>query len=311
MLVRVSHFHLDHAASVPYLTERTNFKGRIFATHPTKAVMKLLLSDYIRVRTGPWDVCAPGGWRDVTGLAQQVSGVDASRSDRLYTEKQLNACMNKIETADFLQTLVVDGIKFQFLNAGHVLGAAMIMVEIAGVRVLYTGDYSCEEDRHLMAAKPPTSRPPHVLIVEATYGVKVCAAVEAPIAARSWCPHSNTVAQTHMPRERRERQFTSAVESTVLRNGRCLIPVFALGRAQELLLILGAQATWPTSVLVMSVCLFMSVCSLMSVYWCLLTAHVWRRRGALACQAAVAVRADLLLLEAGERKPQGVPGALW
>lgn len=45
-----SHFHIDHAASVPYLTERTNFKGRMFATHPTKAVMKLLLSDYVRVR---------------------------------------------------------------------------------------------------------------------------------------------------------------------------------------------------------------------------------------------------------------------
>ncbi len=63
------------------------------------------------------------------------------------------------------------GINFTFLNAGHVLGAAMIAIEIAGVRVrcsmsdkrsmmvmvcmqiLYTGDYSCEEDRHLPAAE--------------------------------------------------------------------------------------------------------------------------------------------------------------
>lgn len=67
----------------------------------------------------------------------------------------------------------MEGIKFQFLNAGHVLGAAMIMVEVAGVRVLYTGDYSCEEDRHLMGAKPPAGPPPQVLIVEATFGVKV------------------------------------------------------------------------------------------------------------------------------------------
>jgi cleavage and polyadenylation specificity factor subunit 3 len=45
----VTHFHLDHAASLPYLTERTSFKGRIFMTHPTKAVIRLLLGDYIRL----------------------------------------------------------------------------------------------------------------------------------------------------------------------------------------------------------------------------------------------------------------------
>jgi cleavage and polyadenylation specificity factor subunit 3 len=42
-------------------------------------------------------------------------------------------------------------------NAGHVLGAAMFMIEIAGVRVLYTGDFSREEDRHLMAAELPSA----------------------------------------------------------------------------------------------------------------------------------------------------------
>ena len=45
----VTHFHLDHVASLPYLTERTSFKGRIFMTHPTKAVTRLLLGDYFRL----------------------------------------------------------------------------------------------------------------------------------------------------------------------------------------------------------------------------------------------------------------------
>ena len=49
----------------------------------------------------------------------------------------------------------------------------MVLMEIAGVRILYTGDYSCEEDRHLMAAEVPTAYPPDVLIVEATYGMQV------------------------------------------------------------------------------------------------------------------------------------------
>ena len=43
----------------------------------------------------------------------------------------------------------------------------------------------------------------------------------------------------HEPREEREKRFTDNVRDIVTRGGRCLIPVFALGRAQELLLILG------------------------------------------------------------------------
>ncbi|CAB4065623.1 CPSF3 [Lepeophtheirus salmonis] len=92
--------------------------------------------------------------------------------------------------------------------------AAMFMIEIAGVRTLYTGDFSREEDRHLMAAEVPSLKP-HVLILESTYGTNI-----------------------HEKREDRESRFTSTVHDIVTRGGRCLIPVFALGRAQELLLIL-------------------------------------------------------------------------
>ena len=53
----------------------------------------------------------------------------------------------------------MNGIKFWCYNAGHVLGAAMFMIEIAGVKIFYTGDFSCEEDRHLMAAEIPSVSP--------------------------------------------------------------------------------------------------------------------------------------------------------
>jgi hypothetical protein len=57
-----------------------------------------------------------------------------------------------------LQVVDCNGIRFTAYNAGHVLGAAQFMIEIAGVHILYTGDYSREEDRHLMAAEiPPVS----------------------------------------------------------------------------------------------------------------------------------------------------------
>eukprot|EP00579_Thalassiosira_antarctica_P012544 CAMPEP_0201923406 /NCGR_PEP_ID=MMETSP0903-20130614/11167_1 /ASSEMBLY_ACC=CAM_ASM_000552 /TAXON_ID=420261 /ORGANISM="Thalassiosira antarctica, Strain CCMP982" /LENGTH=756 /DNA_ID=CAMNT_0048460723 /DNA_START=42 /DNA_END=2309 /DNA_ORIENTATION=+ len=198
----ITHFHLDHAASLPYFTERTGFKGRIFMTHPTKAVIRLLLGDYIRL----------------TQMRKGASG-DVSPDDVLYTEAELQSCVDKIELIDYHQTIDINlpsGLKFHALNAGHVLGAAMFFIEMGGRSVLYTGDYSMEEDRHLMAAElPKYHASPDVLIVEATYGVQV-----------------------HASRAEREARFTGTIERIVTGGGRCLIPVFALGRAQELLLIL-------------------------------------------------------------------------
>ncbi|XP_048531521.1 cleavage and polyadenylation specificity factor subunit 3-I isoform X3 [Triticum urartu] len=185
----VTHFHLDHAASLPYFLEKTTFKGRVFMTHATKAIYRLLLSDYVKVSK-------------------------VSVEDMLFDEQDIIRSMDKIEVIDFHQTLEVNGIRFWCYTAGHVLGAAMFMVDIAGVRILYTGDYSREEDRHLKAAEVPQFSP-DICIIESTYGV-----------------------QQHQPRHIREKRFTDAIHNTVSQGGRVLIPAYALGRAQELLLIL-------------------------------------------------------------------------
>lgn len=188
-LLLITHFHIDHIAALPHFTEKTNFTGRVFMTHPTKAVMQMMLRDFLRVS-------------------------NISIDDQIYDDKDLQNCISKIEIIDFHQEKEVNGIKFTPYNAGHVLGACMYLLEIGGVKVLYTGDYSLEDDRHLMAAETPSCSP-DVLIVESTYGVQV---------------HQSVV--------ERESRFTGQVEAVVRRGGRCLLPVFALGRTQELLLIL-------------------------------------------------------------------------
>lgn len=83
----------------------------------------------------------------------------------LYTEADLEKSMDRIETINFHEEKDVGGIRFCAYNAGHVLGAAMFMIEIAGVKVLYTGDFSRQEDRHLMAAEIPPSRPEILITV--------------------------------------------------------------------------------------------------------------------------------------------------
>eukprot|EP01083_Nonionella_stella_P176464 617490_1 len=50
-LLLVTHFHLDHAAALPYFLAKTDFKGRVFMTHPTKSIYKLILQDYVKVST--------------------------------------------------------------------------------------------------------------------------------------------------------------------------------------------------------------------------------------------------------------------
>nr|XP_023406181.1 cleavage and polyadenylation specificity factor subunit 3 isoform X2 [Loxodonta africana] len=188
-LLLISHFHLDHCGALPWFLQKTSFKGRTFMTHATKAIYRWLLSDYVKVS-------------------------NISADDMLYTETDLEDSMDKIETINFHEVKEVAGIKFWCYHAGHVLGAAMFMIEIAGVKLLYTGDFSRQEDRHLMAAEIPNIKP-DILIIESTYGTHI-----------------------HEKREEREARFCNTVHDIVNRGGRGLIPVFALGRAQELLLIL-------------------------------------------------------------------------
>jgi cleavage and polyadenylation specificity factor subunit 3 len=222
-ILLISHFHLDHVASLPYLTERTNFRGKIYMTHPTKAVTRLLLGDYIRLLQMKHQYS--------NNQDKNTDENDNSDSDVLYTEKELHSCLNKVECIDYHTVITVPkgNCSFYALNAGHVLGACMFYIDIGGRTILYTGDYSMEDDRHLMAAELPfsiqssssssnntnnkptstTKTTTDVLICESTYGVQV-----------------------HASRAEREARFTTTIERIVTRGGKCLIPVFALGRAQ-------------------------------------------------------------------------------
>lgn len=162
----------------------------MFMTHPTKAIYRWLLSDFVKVSSVP------------------------ESQQGLYTDADLSASFARIETIDYHSTMEVNGIKFTAYHAGHVLGAAMYFIEIAGVKVMFTGDYSREEDRHLNQAEVPPQRP-DILITESTYGTGI-----------------------HQPRPEKENRLTTLIHTTINKGGRCLLPVFALGRAQEILLIL-------------------------------------------------------------------------
>ncbi|CAD2214862.1 cleavage and polyadenylation specificity factor subunit 3 [Angomonas deanei] len=195
-LVLITHFHLDHCGALPFFINQTNFnqkmrkdgsKGRVFMTSATKAFYLMVMKDFLRVGAGAED---------------------------LVNEEWLQNTMGQVETIEYHEEKTVNSIRFQAFNAGHVLGAAMFLVEINNVRILYTGDFSRIPDRHLFGAEIPYVSP-DIVIVESTNGIREMES-----------------------REEREDNFTRKVHEVVARGGKCLIPVFALGRAQELLLLL-------------------------------------------------------------------------
>ena len=149
---------------------------------------------------------------------QLIPSSNASSSSdsqtELYTEADHMSTYPKIEAIDYYTTHTISSIHVTPYPAGHVLGAAMFLIEIAGLKILFTGDYSREEDRHLISAQVPKTKI-DVLIIESTFGIA-----------------------SSVPRMEKETAMMKSITGILNRGGRVLMPVFALGRAQELLLIL-------------------------------------------------------------------------
>jgi integrator complex subunit 11 len=105
-------------------------------------------------------------------------------------------------------------VKVTAYYAGHVLGAAMFSVECNGEKLVYTGDFNMTADRHLGSAWIEKLKP-DVVLTETTYATTI-----------------------RDSKRSREREFLQQVHKTLDNGGKILIPVFALGRAQELCILL-------------------------------------------------------------------------
>ena len=133
----------------------------------------------------------------------------------LLLPEQITECVRRIQTIEVGETRVFnEKIKVTCFYAGHVLGAAMFHIDIDGYTVAYTGDYNTICDRHLAGAYMPKIYP-DVLMTETTYGDKV-----------------------RDTKRVREREFLKKIQETIDKGGKVLIPIFALGRAQELCIVL-------------------------------------------------------------------------
>jgi len=200
----VTHAHLDHIGSLPVLM-RQQPQARIFMTEPAAQIGDALLHNSVNVMTRT---------REEVGVAIYP----------LYTHRETERATDLWHHCPLRQPFSLAGerapaqpndeINFEFWSAGHVLGAAGILIRAEGRTVFYTGDVNFDDQTLTKGATFPETEI-DVLIMETTRG-------DSPLPSGfNWAAEEN--------------RFAAALNRAFARGGCVLIPVFALGKTQEVL----------------------------------------------------------------------------
>lgn len=196
--VVITHAHLDHSGYLPALV-RQGFRGRIHCTQGSAALCGLLLPDSGHLLEEEAKYAARKGYsRHKEPLP-------------LYTERDAELSLRQLQGHDYEQAVdVVPGIQARFHPAGHILGAAHVSLDVHGQRLHFSGDLGRQ---HESLMNPPTPLPAcDVLVCESTYGNRAHVAID------------------------QEAELAPIVRRVAARGGVIVIPAFAVGRAQALLL---------------------------------------------------------------------------
>ena len=161
-------------------------------------------------------ICTPGTREIAHVMLQDCLKVQQMNEDssQLFDETDLERTLFRLETEPIGQDFEpLPGLIVKFINAGHIVGAACIYLRYGSRSLLYTGDYNTTSSRTTTGLRLSDLPQAQMLITEATYG-----------------------ADTHPARNAQETALLKAIAAVVQAGGNVLIPAFALGRAQEILL---------------------------------------------------------------------------
>ncbi len=189
--VILSHAHLDHSGLLPYLY-KMGYKGPVYMTTPTRDISSLLALDFI-------------------GVAYKKATKPLFNSRDIKAMVKHSICLNYNEVTD-----VTSDVRLTFYNAGHVLGSAMVHLNIGNGahNLLYSADYKYSKTRLL---DPAITKFPRLesVITEATYGAKT---------------------DVLPPRKETEQELLRMIRETIGKKGKVLLPELGLGHAQETML---------------------------------------------------------------------------
>jgi metallo-beta-lactamase family protein len=208
-VVLLTHAHLDHCGRLPLLTKR-GFRSEIIGTGATRELARLVVLDAAHLQE-----------EDADHQARRASRQPAKKAGAppLYTVADARACLDAFRrTSCYGQPLALfPGLNATFINAGHILGSASIVLDIAEagrqLKLIFSGDLG-NAGRPLLRG-PATPPKADVAVIETTYGDRL-----------------------HKPLQPSIEEFYGAITDTFRRGGNVVIPTFAIERAQELLSVL-------------------------------------------------------------------------
>lgn len=201
----LTHAHLDHCGRIPLLSKR-GFKGEIITTAATRELARLVMLDAAALQE-----------EEAEYQARKKARHNHPRKEGpLYTVLDaLNSTENFGRTANYNQVLeLAPGLRATFLDAGHILGSASILLELEEQgetrTVLFSGDLG--NSGRTLLRDPVTPDHADVVVMETTYGDRLHKELTPSI-----------------------EELYEAIIDTFKRGGNVIIPTFALERAQELL----------------------------------------------------------------------------
>ncbi|MCQ2342581.1 MAG: MBL fold metallo-hydrolase [Paludibacteraceae bacterium] len=205
--VILSHAHIDHSGLIPYLY-RLGFRGDIISTPATRDLCALMLLDTAFIQA-----------QDIRWYNKKMDRQHQPKVDVLYDANHAQQSIRHFVTVDYDRRYrVCDNVFLTFTNSGHMLGSAIVNLEINEQgeckRLAYTGDIG-RAHSHILCAPQPFPQCDY-LICESTYGDRL---------------HEDALVS--------EEELLGVVEDTcVYKKGKLLIPSFSVGRTQEIVYVL-------------------------------------------------------------------------
>ncbi len=211
--VLLSHAHIDHSGNLPTLVRR-GFSAPIHATHATADLCDPMLRDSAHLHEKDAEYLNKRFQRR-RALNVEPPG---QRVEPLYTVADAEAVLPLFRPAPMRTPVSLDDdLSWEAYDAGHILGSAALLL-VAGkarkrIRLLFSGDVG---RRNLPITRDPEPPPPaDYLILESTYGARL-----------------------HKPAEVVADKLANVINRTCARGGKIIVPAFAVGRAQQLILLL-------------------------------------------------------------------------
>ena len=202
--VVLSHAHIDHSGNLPNLA-KNGYHGNIWCTLATRNLCTFMLMDSGHIQE-----------QDVEYVNKKRSRDGEPPIQPIYTEADVRACLDQFVGIGFHRPVTVaDGVEITFVEAGHILGAASVQIDVREFstgkqwRIIFSGDIGRPGSPILRP--PQTFNEADIVIMETTYGDRL-----------------------HEDYSGAAKKLRDVVNKTARQRGKVIIPAFAVGRTQEL-----------------------------------------------------------------------------